>query len=497
MAAGGNAVDGAIAAIAAQGVVAPETCGLGGDLFALVHRPGWGPPRTLNASGRSGSFASADDLRRLGAEEVPGDHPLTVTIPGCVDGMTRLSAQLGRLPLADCLAPAIELAAEGFEATAEQASAFDRMAPHISRNPAVAEFYPNGSAVKRGDHVARPNLARTLNGIAIDGRAAFYEGQPGKDIVEAVGGLITLDDLRAAQAEWIEPIGVEVADLTAWTVPPNSQGYLGPATLAVYEMLDTPDDPEDPLAWHLLIESYRALAWERDDLVSDPEWTQLPPDLLMDRRRLERVASTVSGDVAGIWPKHIGSTAGTSYLCTADSEGTSVSMIQSNYRGIGSPFGAANSGFMLQDRGGGFGLVPGHPNELGPNKRPLHTLSPTLWTENSTARWIVGCRGGAVQPQLIAQIGLRAILGGTDLLEALAAPRWTISNFAPGSPPVLEAEPEIAPRVVNELASRGHSLSIRESRVAGWGPVSVIGRDNGVTVAGADPRVETATALLF
>ena len=428
---------------------------------------------------------------------MPRDHPLTVTIPGCVDGLTRLSAELGLLPLADCLAPAVELASEGFEVSTEQALAFERMAPMISNRPAVAEFYPNGGTVSRGDRVVRPNLARTLSAIAYGGRDAFYEGQPGEDIVDATGGLITLDDMKVGQAEWIDPIGVEVAGLTAWTVPPNSQGYLGPATLAVYEMLDPPADTEDPLSWHLLVEAYRALAWERNDLVSDPAWAQLPPEMLFDRQRLERIADTVDRGSAGVWPDRVGTASGTSYLCTADSEGTSVSMIQSNYRGIGSVFGADNSGFMLQDRGGGFGLVPGHPNELGPNKRPLHTLAPTLWTENSTARWIIGTRGGAVQPQLVAQVGARIILGDTPPSEAQSTPRWTIQDFGPGTPPSLQLEPGVPGAITEGLTRRGHHLETLDTAQGGWGPVSIIGRDDGITVAAADPRVDTATALVF
>ena len=219
--------------------------------------------------------------------------------------------------------------------------------------------------------------------------------------------------------------------------------------------------------------------------------------MLFDHQRLERVAATIDREAAGVWPDRIGVLSDTAYLCTADSRGTSVSIIQSNYRGIGSPFGAANSGFMLQDRGGGFGLVPGHPNELGPNKRPLHTLAPTLWTENSTARWIIGTRGGPIQPQLVAQVAALTILHGQEPDRAQAAPRWAISDFGPQSGPSLRMEPGVATNVIEELTRRGHQITTLDEAQRGWGPMSIIGRDDGVTVASADPRVDTATALVF
>jgi gamma-glutamyltranspeptidase / glutathione hydrolase len=494
--AGGNAVDGAVAAVAAQGVVAPENCGLGGDLFALVHAPGWATPRALNSSGRAGSRVSAETLRASGAGSIPGGHPAAVTIPGCVDGMAALVSELGRLTLAEVLRPAIELARAGFEVSTEQARAFSRQADVYSNNPAVASFYPNGEPVNRGETVARGDLARTLTEIGGHGRSAFYEGQPGSDIVDALGGSITLDDLKANQAAWIEPIAVDVAGSNVWTIPPNSQGYLGPATLAVFEMLDPPDDPDDPLRWHLLIEAYRCLAWERDDLVADPDHAALPADMLLDGDRLKRAAATVKPDQTGIWPQ-TGTTASTAYLCVADADGMAVSMIQSNYRGTGSPFGAARSGFLLQDRGMGFTLMPGHPNELAPGKRPMHTLSPTLWTQNRQPRWILGTRGGSVQPQLIAQVGASAILAAEDLNRAQARPRWTVSDFGPGSGSNPVFEPGFHPAGIADLRDRGHDITVVAAPQPGWGPVSIIELDGDIRRAAADPRVDTTAALVF
>lgn len=495
--AGGNAVDAAVAAVAAQGVVAPETCGVGGDLFALVHAPGWDRPKALNSSGRAGSNSSADRLREEGETSIPGDHPAAVTIPGCVDGIVALMGELGSLRLEEVLQPAIELARDGFEVSTEQAFAFGRQASVYASNPAVASLYPNGRPVEPGDHVTRGDLATTLEDLASGGRDAFYGGRAGEDISKAVDGMITLEDMAMSQAEWVDPIATSVAGLSAWTVPPNSQGYLGPATLAVFEMLGPPPDLAHPDWWHLLIESYRCLAWERDDLVSDPGTLALPADLLVDGERLERAATTVRPDRTGVWPVSMGSISSTAYLCTADQEGMAVSMIQSNYRGTGSPFGAARSGFLLQDRGMGFTLTPGHPNELAPGKRPLHTLAPTLWTDGDQPRWIVGTRGGAVQPQLIAQLAARAMLANEDLEAAQQAPRWTVSDFGPGSGSRLIIEPGVPHGVLEALETRGHALSVVDRLQPGWGPMSIIELAGSERRAAADPRVDTTAALVF
>jgi gamma-glutamyltranspeptidase/glutathione hydrolase len=494
---GGNAVDAAIAAIAAQGVVAPETCGVGGDLFALVHRKGWDRPRALNASGRAGSKASVDRVPGRDHVNVPRDHPMAVTIPGCVDGLFELSNELGSIGFDDVLAPAIELARDGFEASYELARAFKLLRDVYGDNPAVADMYPNGRPVAQGETIRRPALAETLERVAIEGRDGFYMGRAGEDIIASTQGIISADDLARHQAEWIDAIGVEVEGQVAWTIPPNSQGYLGPGALAVFEMLDPPTDPADPLWWHLLIESYRCLAWERDDIVADPEHAPLPADLMMDRERLERAASTVSREQAGIWPDRIGSLTGTAYLCVADSNGMAVSMIQSNYHGTGSPFGANRSGFLLQDRGAGFSLTRGHPNEVAPGKRPHHTLSPTLWTSGAETSWLLGTRGGAVQPQLVAQVAARAILGTHDLETALAAPRWTVSEVGPGSVPALRVEPGIPAEVLEDLRGRGHTVDVLDDRQPGWGPVSIIEMSDGARHAAADPRVATSNAQVW
>jgi len=494
---GGNAVDAAIAVVAAQGVVAPETCGLGGDLFAIIHAPGWDRPRTLNSSGRAGSNVDANQMRADGLSTIPLDHPAVVTVPGCVDGLVALNTELGTRTLGECLQPAIDLAANGFEVSTEQGRAFDRLSTIYGKNPAVSDFYPDGNPVRKGDTVARANLADTLTRLANTGdRNEFYLGRAGEDISAAVGGLITMDDLAINQADWIESFGVDVFGLTAWTTPPNSQGYLGPATLAIFEMLDPPDDPDNPRWWHLLIEAYRCVAWERDELVTDPDRQPMANDEIFDRGRLGELAATIT-DHAGNWPQPKTGVSGTAYMCTADSSGMIVSIIQSNYRGLGSPFGAARSGFLFQDRGLGFNLTPGHPNELTPGRRPLHTLSPTLWTQGDQPRWNIGTRGGDIQPQLVAQMAARVVRHRQDPVAAQEEPRWSMNDFGPGSGSEVIVEPGIPPAVLADLRGRGHEITELSERQGGWGPVSVIGVDGPTRQAAADPRVDTTAALVF
>lgn len=480
--------------VAAQGVVAPETCGLGGDLFAIVHRDGDEAPHTLNSSGRAGSGGDAALLRELGHSTVPRDHPLTVTVPGCVDGLVALSEKFGTRSLGQTLEPAVTLAREGFAVSNEQSTAFTRMAGVYRDNPAVSSFYPGGSPVSAGDTVKRPDLARTLEDLARNGRDAFYNGLPGADIIDALDGHVTAEDLERSCAEWIDPISVAIGDDVSWVVPPNSAGYLGPGTLAVFLRLGPPQDPADPMWWHLMIEAHRSLAWERDRLVSDPDTVEIAPDLLLSDDRLDIAASSISREQAGLWPTRPSSPTGTAYMCVSAGD-LSVSIINSNYRGTGSPFGAARSGFLLQDRGGGFSVEAGHPNELKPGKRPAHTLSPTLWTRGTKTSWVIGTRGGEIQPQLIAQLAARAIVAGEGLKDAQAAPRWSMTEYGPGSTSAVSLEPGSG--VIGDLEDLGHSVVEHDALQPGWGPMSIIDRRGEALRAEADPRVVTARSLVF
>jgi gamma-glutamyltranspeptidase/glutathione hydrolase len=426
---------------------------------------------------------------------VPADHQLAVTIPGCVDGLVGLSDRFGSMSLRGCLEAAITLAEEGFEVSNEQARAFNIKSAVYAENPAVSGFYPDGKPVEAGQIVTRGDLARTLEGIAEGGRDAFYLGTAGDDIVNALSPYVQPEDLEMEQHDWVDPLAVGIGDQTAWAIPPNSAGYLGPATLAVFLRLDPPSDPTDPLWWHLLIEAHRSLAWDRDRVVADPETAPVPAEELVSPERLDRAATGVSRTHAGSWPTPPAASTGTAYMCVTDTEGLSVSIINSNYYGTGSPFGATRSGFLLQDRGRGFSLVPGHANELAPNKRPAHTLSPTLWTNRYMTSWLLGTRGGEIQPQLVAQLAARAIVGSDDLEQAQAAPRWSMTEYGPGDSSSVSLEPGTG--VEKALTDLGHHVVTRDSLQPGWGPMSIIARRGDEVQAASDPRVDTATAVVI
>ncbi|MCL1601949.1 MAG: gamma-glutamyltransferase family protein, partial [Actinomycetia bacterium] len=479
---------------AVLGVVLPDTCGPGGDLFALVHSPGDTIPSVLNASGRAGSGVTSDDMRDSGLGAIPMRSKWSITVPGCVDGWEALVARYGSLPLSRLLEPAIEIARDGFPVSSELASSLTRTRDLIADQPSSKPFYRDGQAARTGTTMRRPGFGDTLEAIADDGRSAFYGGSVGAAITEATDGAITEEDLERPQADWVTPLTTTVFNRSAWTVPPNSQGYLTLATLKIFEMLDPPDDPNDPLYQHLLIESYRSVAWEREDIAVDPDRTLVSDeDLLADDRLAERVA-TINPSRAGRWPMPRRSPGGTAYMTVRDAKGMGISLIQSNFWGIGSGRSARATGVFLHNRGAGFNLIPGHQNEFAPQKRPLHTLSPTLWTNGSSLDLLLGTRGGDQQPQYLAQFAASFYQAHNCTDDSQALPRWSMSQPLPGTDSVIEYESRTAPSTIEGLRERGHVVEVVGPYGQGWGPVSAI--DTGREMKGsADPRITTSAAL--
>lgn len=491
--AGGNAVDAAIAANAVLGVVLPDTCGVGGDLFAIVHSPGEATPVALNASGRAGSGASSQRLRDAGHTVVPLRSIDSITVPGCIDGWEALTERFGSRSLAENLEAAIGYAGDGFPISPELASSLDRLRPTIGDQASAAALYPNGRVPEPGDDITRPALAETLTGVAADGREAFYEGDVGRAITEVTDQIITTEDLQRIQAEWVTPLGAGIMGLRAWTIPPNSQGWITLATLRIFELLDPPRDPLDPGFHHALIEAYRSVVWERADTTSDPD--SAPPEAasLLDEDRLAAKAEQIDRGAVLAWPPAARSPGGTTYLATRDHTGMAVSLIQSNFRGIGTGLSAGGTGVWLHDRGEGFDLRPGHPNELMPGRRPLHTLAPTLWTEGDRTAFVLGTRGGDQQPQYLSQVAAHHRWADLCVEDSQLQPRWAIPNIAERDPTVL-LESRFAPGTVAGLTVRGYTLAEASAWEEGWGPVSAISDGDDVRGA-ADPRVSTTAAL--
>ena len=489
---GGNAVDAAVAANAVQGVVAPETCGIGGDLFALVSVPDGGDPLALNSSGRAGSGVDSGTLRREGLTEIPQHHPAAVTVPGCVDGWFALQGRFGNLDLASTLQPSIRLARGGFPASTELAGAFGHRLDELRAEPGAADLYPGGQAPQPGDHIARPRLAATLQRIADEGREAFYQGRIGDAVVAVLDGAMTPEDLARNQAEWVDPISVGVFGRTCWTVPPNSQGYVALLAMAILQEVGL-GEADEPATWHAAIEASRLATSDRDDLLADPDvMTSDPGDLVSDGRIAE-LAARFDPTSRGSFPSTARATGGTAYLCVVDSTGMGVSLIQSNYYGIGSGISVEEGGFILHDRGRGFVLSPGHPNELAPGRRPLHTLSPTVWTSEEGLEGVLGTRGGHIQPQLVAQLATAVFAHDLSPAEAMAHPRWSFEPGVDDGP--VEIEPGVPDAVVAGLSEKGHRVEQKARPQGGWGPMSVITVDpSGLRRGAADPRVDTASA---
>lgn len=490
---GGTAADAAVAANAVLGVVAPETCGIGGDLLALVHSPTMDEPAALNASGRAGSGAAAELVRAEGLRSIPLPSRWAVTVPGCVDGWVALHQRYGALPFGKLLEPAIGLASRGFEASLELARSLARHARVLSSQPSGLNLYPNGGAPRPGEMLTRHDLAVTLQRIAAEGREAFYGGGVAAAMVAATGGILTIDDLAANKADWVKPLSLEVMGHRGWTIPPNSQGYLTLAASWIFEQLDPPRDPANPEFTHAAIEAYRSVAWERDRLAVDPAHSELPPDQLLEPSRLAERLERIDMGRRVAWPAPQPAPGGTAYLCVSDSTGMGVSLIQSNYHGIGSGIGVGAAGFFLHDRGSSFTLEAGHPNELAPRKRPLHTLSPSLWTRDNALTMLLGTRGGDYQPQTLLQMVAHLLWAKVSPAEAQRLPRW-VTGLDDKHGSVVNHEPLYANSHCADLVQRGHQLEATPGWMGGWGPVSLTTTSAREVIGAADPRVATTDA---
>jgi gamma-glutamyltranspeptidase/glutathione hydrolase len=487
---GGNAVDAAIATNAAIAVTGPHMCGMGGDLFALVH-DGSGVVG-LNASGRAASGSDPEQLRNEGHSVMPFRHDIrTVTVPGCVDGWLALHARFGSMPLSEILAPAIDLADGGFAASPLLAGAVRRLdALGVAQLGELA-----GQATRAGAVVRRHGVARALRAIVDRGREGFYGGEFGDGLLTIGSGYFTPDDLGAVQADWVDPLGARMFGVDVHTIGPNSQGYLILGGGNVADQLALPDDPDDPEWAHLLIESAKVAGFDRSDVLHDRADGKALLRAIHDRRH------RVDVDRAADYSVRTGQ-GDTTYLCTADAGGMAVSLIQSNASGFGSWLAEPNTGINLHNRGLGFSLQAGHPAELGPGRRPPHTLSPALATRDRDVVAVFGTMGGDAQPQILLQLAARLFLHGHSPASAIAAPRWALQGpetgfdiwAAPGAQPV-ELEHHAPRSWIDGLATRGHAVtSLPADRSIGHAQAIVFG-DDGVLAGAADLRARVAAVI--
>jgi gamma-glutamyltranspeptidase/glutathione hydrolase len=494
---GGNAIDAALAAAAVLCVVEPMSTGLGGDAFALLWSAREGRLRGLNGSGRAPAAATLAAYRARGLESVPGTGILSVTVPGAVHAWETLARSHGSLPLGDVLEPAIRAAEDGFavsELVAHYWWGLERAG--VLDGAARAVFAPGGRSPRAGEWFRVPALGRTLRALAKGGARAFYEGGVADAIVaasRAAGGFLAHADLAEHESTWVDPISTTYRGVTVAELPPNGQGLAALVGLNVLECLE-PGDPASALHWHRRIEAVKLAFADRDAYVADPEHADVPVAALLEKGYARRRAAEI-GERALAAPRP-GLAGDTVYLCAADAEGNLVSFIQSLFTGFGSGVGCGETGVVLQSRGAGFRLEPGHRNALAPRKRPLHTIIPGMLLRDGEPWTAFGAMGGPIQPQSHLNFVANVVDLGLSPQEALDRPRF---RFLGGRQVLVEApDASVAEggTLAAALEARGHEVQ-RPGAFAmdAFGGGQAIQRLADGVLAGASDRRKDGCAL--
>ena len=467
---GGNAVDAAIAANAVLGLVEPTGNGIGGDLFAIVWDAETQQLHGLNASGRSPYDLTLAYFKEQGLTEIPSHGPLPVSVPGCVSGWFSLHEKFGSMPMDKILQPAIGYAREGFPVTELIAHYWQLSAKFLNKYDGFAEVYmPDGKAPAKGDVFKNPYLANTLEKIAQGGRAAFYQGEVARtmaDYIQKQGGFLSEKDLADHTDEWVEPISVNYRGYDVYELPPNGQGTAALQMLTILEGYDIAAmDHLDADYVHLFTEAKKLAFEDRAKYYADPDFVDIPLEQLISETYADARRELIDPDQAGdSYPAGELEQGNTIYMTVADSAGNMVSLIQSNYRGMGSGMTPPGLGFILQDRGELFSLEEGHNNVYEPHKRPFHTIIPAFITKDGQPWISFGLMGGAMQPQGHVQVVVNLVDFGMNLQEAGDAPRM---NHESASQPtggkmtdggVLHLESGFPAETVQQLLRRGHTI---------------------------------------
>jgi len=493
LASGGHAVDAAIAANSVMGVVSPMMCGAGGDLFAIVSEAD-GTLHGLNASGWAPAASSPALLRSKDITSMPQSGPLSVTVPGAVAGWCVLHQKFGRLPLNAVLSSAIALADEGFPVAEIGAAEWSNAEPFLKNDPEAARvFLPRGRPLRVGEVFRNSDLAASYRTIAREGIDAMYGGELGRAIVKGLvkrGGVTTLDDFAEFRPEWASPITTTYREWEIFEMPPNGSGIAALLMLNILENFPLSRMGHNSVeSLHTLIEAKKLAYADMQKYIGDPAVVPtateplLRKDYARDRARLidPQHASAFPG--AGVLPQFAGDTI---YLTVVDRAGNMVSLIQSNFASFGSGIVAEGTGFALQNRGGLFTLDTGHPNELMPRKRPLHTIIPGFM-RRGRVRIAFGIMGGWNQSQAHAQFVSNVVDHGLNIQAALEAPRVTKLTFE-GRDVTVEAR--LPPDVRAGLSARGHEVIIQGefSSQVGGGQAAMRDDEMGVNFGASDPR---------
>jgi gamma-glutamyltranspeptidase/glutathione hydrolase len=484
---GGNAVDAAVATAAVLNVVEPMMCGIGGDLFALVYSAKTGEIVGLNATGRAGSLASANELRAEGLEHMPGSGILAVTVPGALEGWGRLLDRFGSRSLGELLRPAIRYATGGFPVSDIIQTSWEENEDKLLQHPATARTYlVDGRAPRKGEIFKSPDLARTFETIAAKGPEAFYRGEIATkiaDFVQAEGGLITYEDLAHHTGNWVEPISTTYRGVEVYEMPPNSQGFVGLEMLNILEGFDIKSLGHNSVdTLHLLIEAKKLAFADRDAYLADPEKAKVPVRKLISKEYAAERRKLISMECAAhtVEPG-LREQSDTVYVTVVDKDRNAVSLIYSIFSAFGSGLVVPDTGIMLQNRGTGFSLEPGHPNEIGPGKRALHTNMPGMAFKNGKPWLCFGVMGGDMQPQGQSQVLVNLIDFGMDVQEAGEAPRFRHLGSGVGFESGVDID------VLHGLIRRGHRPLTLFGAYGGYQAI-LIDPDTGVLMGGSDPR---------
>jgi gamma-glutamyltranspeptidase / glutathione hydrolase len=498
LAEGGNAVDAAIATNAMMGLVAPMSNGIGGDLFAIVYDAKSDKLFGLNASGWAPAGLSIEFLRNKGINSMPYRGIHSVTVPGTVDGWTKLQERFGTLPLKKLLAPAIQYAEDGFPVPEQVAALWAGEEKLLKSDPAAAETYLiEGHTPRLGEIFRNPNLARSLRAIAEHGRDAFYKGDIAKLMLECSrrhGGTLTVEDLATFSGEWVEPISVSYRGWTVYEIPPNGQGIAALMMLNIMENFPLSSYKHNSAAaLHIMIESKKLAYADMLRYVADQRFAKTPVRGMLDKKyaliRAKLIDTTKANCIVDAGkPPAAGDE--TIYLSVVDKDGNMVSLIQSNYENFGSGVVPEGAGFALQNRGALFTLDPHHPNALAPHKRPLHTIIPAFMSKGEI-KIAFGIMGGWNQAQAHAQFVANVVDFGMNIQSALEAARFRKTTFEGCD---LQVESRVPASVRAQLESMGHKLEVRGefSPVMGGGQAVLRNSATGVNFGGSDPRKDGA-----
>jgi gamma-glutamyltranspeptidase/glutathione hydrolase len=499
---GGNAVDAAIATNAALGLMEPMSCGIGGDLYAIVWDAKTKKLYGLNASGRSPYKATRAYFAEKGLKDIPTTGPLSWSVPGCVDGWAELHKKFGGLSLEQILEPTLRYAEDGFPVSEVIGNSWRGAEPALKHYPDAARtFLKDGQAPRAGEVFKNPNLARTYRDIAKGGRDAFYKGKIAETIVafsEKNGGLFSMRDFTEHTSTWVEPVSASYRGHDVWEIPPPGQGISALQMLNVLEGYDLAKmGPLSADYWHLIVEAKKLAYADRAKYYADPEFGKLPTRELISkeyatRRRQLIDMKTALKDVAAGDAK-LGM-ADTVYLCVVDKDRNCVSLIQSNYFGFGSGLVPGDLGFALQNRGTLFALDDKHLNRLEPHKRPFHTIIPAMVTKDGKPWFVFGVMGGDMQPQGHVQVLVNLIDFGMNVQASGEAPRiehrgsaTPTGHAAHGDGGWVLAESGIPDAVIKELKNRGHHVLDVETNGGGYQGI-LIDPKTGVLHGGSEAR---------